>query len=660
MTLPDSYCENKQLVAALRLWGYGLAVVPGEPGTGRLLVKEPEVERLRTSRPTEQDIQSWWSTWPDASILLLTMTGAIELNDDLLGKRQTGEMVLLRLAILVLAKGCDGAQARDGAGFNKNDADVGHALAGKVRKGQEFDERDLRTALKLAKRYRKQLKANGIDSGLIERLGDDKGKDSQADLLASMGRTAELWCTPENEAFATVMVGNHRENLALRGSAFKNWLVRRYFEAEGKVPASQAVQSALDVLEGEAVFIGEKHPVFVRVARYRERVYLDLADDEWRAIEIDADGWRIVENPPVRFRRAVGMLPLPDPVDGGSPELLREYVNVPDDASFLLLVSWIVGALNPAGPYPILVLQAEQGTGKSFAARIIRSLIDPNVTWHRAPPQKIQDLMISARNGWIVSFDNLSGLPNRLSDALCRLATGGGFSTRQLYTDADEVLVQVQRPIILNGIDDIASRPDLRDRAIVLTLPSIADTKRRAESRLLADFGRDHPALLGAFCNAVVFALCYLERVNLLRHPRMADFARWVVAAEPALPWAHGEFLKAYEANRQESAEVGVADDPLAQEVIRLAQTGGWTGTATELVDSLSLMDEWNTSTSRSLPRSPQAMGDALRRLAPDLRRLGTSIKFSRQAHKRLISIGLVAQDTVTAVTASPSDKIPC
>src|SRR5262245_64966627 len=112
----------------------------------------------------------------------------------------------------------------------------------------------------------------------------------------------------------------------------------------------------------------------------------------------------------------------------------------------------------------------EQGSAKSTFATILRSLVDPNTAPLRSFPREDRDLFIAASNGWIVGYDNVSRVPPWLSDALCRLATGGGFSTRKLYTDDEEQLFNAQRPTILNGIEDFIDRPDLDSGTIVLKL----------------------------------------------------------------------------------------------------------------------------------------------------------------------------------------------
>jgi hypothetical protein len=128
------------------------------------------------------------------------------------------------------------------------------------------------------------------------------------------------------------------------------------------------------------------------------------------------------------------MLPLPYPREGGSITSLRGFVNVANDDDWALLLAWLVAAFRPHGPYPVLVLHGEQGSAKSTVARVLRALVDPGTASLRSEPRDARDLIISATNGWCVALDNLSHLPVWLSDAICSLATGGGFGTRELFT----------------------------------------------------------------------------------------------------------------------------------------------------------------------------------------------------------------------------------
>ena len=303
-------------------------------------------------------------------------------------------------------------------------------------------------------------------------LTDSQKAQSQAAKLVELASDAELFHTPEGEPFATIPVGPVRQTWPLKARGFRDWQARRYFERYEAAANSQAIADSLGVLRGKALFQGPELPVFVRLAEQGGAIYLDLANDAWQAIEITAGGWRVVTDPPVKFRRTRGMLPLPIPSRGGSVEDLWRFINV-EGRDRRLLLSWLIMAFRPIGPYPVLLIHGEQGSAKSTVGRVLRSLVDPNVALLRARPRDEVDLLIAATNGAVVGYDNLSFLSDDLSDAICRLATGGSLGKRELYSDADEVLFSVMRPVILNAIEDLAIRGDLADRGLSAYLPRI-------------------------------------------------------------------------------------------------------------------------------------------------------------------------------------------
>jgi hypothetical protein len=371
---------------------------------------------------------------------------------------------------------------------------------------------------------RAQLKKAGcrvtaLDDAIAEENGDARGRGpTQADILIELAQSAELFHTPGGAGFADLDIDGHRETWPIRAKGFRRWLARRFYEETGGAPSSEALQSALNVIEAEAYFYAPERVVHVRVGGLDGRLYLDLGDETWRAVEIDATGWRVIDDPPVRFRRASGMKPMPIPVGGGSVDALRSFLNVQSDADFVLVVAWALACLRNRGPYPVIVLSGEQGSAKSTFSAILRALLDPNTAPLRALPREDRDLFIAASNGHVLAFDNVSGLPAWISDTLCRLATGGGFAVRQLYSDQDEVLFDAARPVILNGIEDIVTRPDLADRA----LEPIPEERRRPEQELWAAFEAERPRILGVLLDAVAKGLAMLPQTKLEKLPRMA------------------------------------------------------------------------------------------------------------------------------------------
>ena len=267
--------------------------------------------------------------------------------------------------------------------------------------------------------------------------------------------------------------------------------------------------------------------------------------------------------------------------------MLRPFLNVQSNNDFVLVVAWLLACLRNRGPYPILIVCGEQGSAKSNFTAIMRSLLDPNTAPLRTLPRDARDLFIAASNGHVLAFDNISLVPDWISDTLCRLSTGGGFATRQLYTNQEEVLFDAARPVILNGIEDMVTRPDLADRALFLTLEAIPENRRRPQAELWAAFEAERPRILGVLFDAVVEGLKQLPATRIPNLPRMADFALWATACETAL-WPAGTLGAAYNSNRDEAIEAIIEADTVAAAVRTLMQTRTvWTGTATELLGAL-------------------------------------------------------------------------
>lgn len=452
-------------------------------------------------------------------------------------------------------------------------------------------------------------------------------KPSQSDELVMAAReTGELFHDADGIAFADVVAPEpveHHEILRIRSRTFRTWLAGRYWRANGRPAGGQALTDAIDVLSSLAQFEGPQKIVGLRIAKHDGAIYLDLADDRWRAVEIDTAGWRVVARSPVPFRRAKGMRALPVPVQGGSMEEVREFLNVADDDQYHLLVGWLIGTLRPSGPYIVLVLTGEQDSAKSTQARVLRSLIDPHEVPERTLPRDEQTMAIGALNNWIVSFDNVSNLDGWHSDAVARLATGAGFGTRQLYSDDEEFLIRVSRPVILNGIGGIITRPDLMDRAIIVDLKAIPDSARLAEDAFYPALAAARPRILGAMLSAASVAFDREDQVVSSVRPRMWDAARWITASEGALRWPSESFLDAYVANRKSGRVITLEASPLAAP-IRLLLTGSdsWSGTATELLKELERRVDEPVVKRRDWPKTAQLLGTDLRRLAPDLRKV--------------------------------------
>ena len=474
-------------------------------------------------------------------------------------------------------------------------------------------------------------------------------KQTQSQRLVNLADNMKLFHTSSNQCYAVVPVGDHKEVLSLQSNGFKIYLSKCFYDRYCSVPNAQGLTNALGVLKGKALYGSGEGQAFIRLAKYQGSIYLDLCNTNWEVVRISSDGWEIINDSPVYFLRSDAMGALPRPVREGKLKELSNFINVKKWHEWILAVSFLFSALNPSGPYPILILQGEQGSAKSTTARILRELIDPSSSPLRTLPRHERDLMISANNNWLLAFDNLSGISPWMSDAFCRLSTGGGLSTRSLYTDSGEVVFDATRPIILNGIGNIGNRNDLVDRSLILNLPRIPKEERKLERELWKDFESVKSRILGALLDAVSCGLKNINNVELQSLPRMADFAQWVIAAEPKLPWKDGKFMEVYNQNRDESAVSIVESDLVAAALINLlTEREEWEGTATELLSALGeYVDDGKQIYSKAWPKRANYLSQHLNRIAPSLRLSGINVDQHPSKGRKLWKFSINTEQSV-------------
>lgn len=472
--------------------------------------------------------------------------------------------------------------------------------------------------------------------------GEGASQKTQATALLELADAADIapFCTRDGTAYVDVSLDGHRETHAAASASLRKLLRRLYFQETGGAANDDAVRQVVGVIEAHALFGGETREVYLRVATVGPRIYIDLCDSEWRAIEIDDNGWRIVDRPPVRFRRTRGMQPLPVPQRGGRVEELKDILPI-DDHEYVLAVAWLLMAMRGEAGCPILVLTGEQGTGKSVAARVLRGLVDPNAAPLRGPPRDQDQLIVMAANSYVLVLDNLSGINAEVSDGLCRISTGGGASKRALFTDGEEYTFDGHRPVITNGIGDLAVRGDLADRTVAIRLNVIPEDKRIPERELLEKYEAARPRIIGALLDVIAHGVLSLPHTRLNGYPRMANFAQWVSACEGAI-WSAGMFMAAYDLNRGDAVEVVLDADPIATALQQhMSGRDDHMTTAAGLLTELGTLVGEAARRSRQWPGNPRALSGQLRRLAPALRGAGLFLDLDRRGHggRRLISI---------------------
>lgn len=489
---------------------------------------------------------------------------------------------------------------------------------------------------------------------------EQEEKKTQSQVLVGLASDMELFYDEQGTSYAKMLVRDHYEVWPIRSEDFRLILTARYLNiTKDKAPGGQAMADALNALEALARINGKKQKIHVRVAETFEHIYLDLCNEKWQAIKIGHNGWEVVNNPPVYFKRSKIMRPLPTPTPGGNIEELKRFVNYESEDDFKLIIAWIISTFRENSPFPILTIQGEQGSAKSTVSRVLRNLVDPSSLPLRALPREERDLSIGANNTWVLAFDNLSGLSNQMSDSLCKLSTGGGLATRKLYSDDEEAVFNIMRPSILNGIDDIARRQDLLDRSIVINLPSISEDKRTDEKTFWKLFREKKPYILGALCDVVSNALKRLPNIKLNSKPRMADFALWITAAENALNWKQGEFIAIYTNNRSQAVDQGLESDPFASAVMQLLdEEKTFIGNASQLLGEAGRYTDERTRKTKAWPTS-RSVRNRLKRINPALRSKGILyVEYESKKHRTLKLEMLSKTSSLSSPTSpTPSDQ---
>ena len=470
-------------------------------------------------------------------------------------------------------------------------------------------------------------------------------KRSQADIFVEIANAeTDIFRDESDQFFVTVTKQNGgRFTYSLNSMAFRSWLSNRYFELHGRVASSSSTASAaLDVLRGQRADEPTRE-VFTRIAATPDAIYYDLSDPSGRVVEITAQGWNTIPAAPVAFVRPRGMLPQTEPQRGGLVEQLRPCLNVGSDEDFHLLIAWLLGTLQPFGAKVLLGFAGEQGTGKSGTTKNLRNLIDPHRAPTRKQPKDDHDLIICGKNNAIPAFDNLSHLPQWMSDSFCRFSTGAGDATRQLYSDDDEVIFSLKRPVIFNAITEVATKPDLLDRLLLIELPMLQASDRKTERELDSTFKEARPLVLGALFDAVAVGLKNLPDTAPRDLPRMADFAQWVEACAEGLGWDAEYFLSIYSTNRDDVINTAANLSSVAQVIeIMLKAKRSFVGTPTDLFSALKKVAPDDMQHARDWPTDARQLGNHLKRIAPVLRAQGYQVENNRSngTRKWTLNIG--------------------
>ncbi len=423
-----------------------------------------------------------------------------------------------------------------------------------------------------------------------------------------------------NTRDAYITVKDSNDTLKVGSTACSEWLSYEYYKGSGHSSASEgAIKQASCALSGICKFEGKPERVFMRAAKHGETgaYYLFMGDDRNRVIEITPTGWRVCDQYPVRFWKPSSMSAFPEPVAGGDVNRLWEFCNIPEEYRYLVL-AWLLECYRIDTPYPVLELNGVQGSAKSTTESNLRRLVDPSTVNLRSAQKSVDDIFVNAGNNHLLAYENLSYLPAKYQDAFCTIATGGGAGGRTLFTNGEEFLIEVKRPIIINGIPSLITAQDLTERSIHLELPRVE--RYLCEGDLQRGFEAALPEILGGLLDLFVKTLAKLPKIKTSGRERMVDFCHLGEAMAQSMGHDAGVFPGIYNENRKESILRSIESSPVASAALDMAQDSAFDtifhGTYKELLDKLI---PYKCGDNEGWPKSEKGLANALKRNIPAL-----------------------------------------
>jgi len=458
-------------------------------------------------------------------------------------------------------------------------------------------------------------------------------------------RGVTLFHDQYNEAYIA-FDGNGSNVSKISSKTTKSWLQYIIFRRYTKALSPHMTNQVLQTLTGQAIFDGQQYHLSVRNVHTDGCLWYDLGKS---AICITNEGWKIVEQPPILFKRFSHHKPPVVPQRGGDIRRLLKYINLADGLEQLLFLVYVVSAFIPNFPHPILILHGQQGAGKTTPMKMMKELIDPSVLNGTSEPTAKEAFVQDASHHSFLFYDNLSKMPEWFSDCLARASTGDSFSKRELYTDDEDIIYSFQKVIALNGINQVVYKSDLLDRAILLNLERISPEKRKEAQIFWAEFEQDKPYILGAIFDVLVKALAAYPAVKLSKLPRMADFTRWGYAIAQACGYDGADFVKAYPRNVEIQHDAAIDANPVAQTIAEFSKDQEqWSGTPAEFVAQLNdLAFHLKVGTSSGWPKDAARLGRILNPISPNLQAKGIKIDRPARSKDRLITITKFTVDTV-------------
>jgi hypothetical protein len=470
----------------------------------------------------------------------------------------------------------------------------------------------------------------------------------------------ELFKDQLNNPFAAIRINGHFETMPIPASSsskFKMWVCKTYYEKEQKVLSNgETIAAVCNTLRAKALFGDVTKTLNLRVSNGNDAsnkaIYYDLTNKDCQVVKITESGWS-VENSndvPIIFRRYQNQRAQVIPSKEYPPNILDKFlnlINIEDgEGTRLLLKCYIITLFIPDIAKAALMLHGPESAGKTACQELIKSVVDPSVIPTLTFPRDIDGLIQQFSHNYVAYYDNVSILPEWLSDALCRAVTGTGFSKRELYSDDDDVIYQFLRCIGFNGINLAATKSDLLDRGIIMGLKRIDDKEkkiRELKGEILPEFEKILPQLLGYIFDILVRVLRVMNNggIEIKAKSRMADFEKYAEIISQCMDYEPMKFINAYHENKKLKTDNVLETSPVAKAVIEFMETRErWRGTNPELLaelESVTSSLKINTQRERLWPKAANVLGRRLNEIKSNLEEVGIMINESKDPIKRTV-----------------------
>lgn len=490
---------------------------------------------------------------------------------------------------------------------------------------------------------------------MITEINNNLGNtDNQLTRIEEMTSDFRLINGLDKVLYAEFENNNKLEIWPLLSESIHNLIFSRLIVKYKKIPDKSIIDKFLGLLSHRAK--EQKYePVCLRSARIENKVYINLNNLDGEFVEIDTDGWQIVRKVPVNFIKNKHMYPVQLPKRNGDIFLIKKYLNIQGDEDLIIVLSFCISVLFGLNAYPILLVQGPQGSAKSTFTKFLKMLVDPAHPLLRTLPSEDETMLIAGISNALLCFDNLSGVTDKMSDILCRVSTGGSLTKRKLYTNLDEEVVEICRPVVLNSIDDIVERPDLADRSITLKLQKISDENRSSSEQLQKEFEEMIPYFWGCLLDGISYGLREVNQVKLKTATRMYDFCKISCACLPAFGFSQSQVLETLIENRNNLSVEMVHSIDLGGLIVELmSHEENWVGTISELGTRLSVLKPENERI--PILKSKSALSKELNRIAPVLSRVDIEVqKLPRTKDRRPIRIYKINRPSSSLSPAQPT-----